>query len=133
MCTYDSFCTHICLHVYACTHLYFHDLNAAHVLKKCSEFHLFVVNKSPVIQVHWQSGCLAHLRNRHLTATETVLYTVVTHNRCISEKKSVRNRLRENGLHSRRPYFDPPLTLARRLRRMAWLTAHAPRRFPMRP
>ena len=31
-----------------------------------------------------------------------------------------------------RPYVGLPLTQARRLRRMAWLTAHAPRLFPMR-
>ena len=24
MCTYDSFCTHICLHVCACAHVYLH-------------------------------------------------------------------------------------------------------------
>ena len=64
---------------------------------------------------------LAHLRNRHLTATETALNTVDTHNRQISSK-TVGSRLREIGL---------PLTQARRLRRMAWLTAHAPRLFPM--
>ena len=40
--------------------------------------------------------------------------------------------MREIGLRVRRPYVDLPLTQARRLRRMAWLTAHAPRLFPMR-
>ena len=75
--------------------------------------------------------CLAHLRNRHLTATETALNTVGTHNRQISPK-TVRSRLREIGLRARRPYVGLPLTQARRLRRMAWLTAHAPRLFPMR-
>ena len=74
---------------------------------------------------------LAHLRNRQLTATETALNTVGTHNRQISPR-TVRRRLREHGLQARRPYVGPPLTQARRLRRMAWLTAHAPRRFPMR-
>ena len=33
--------------------LFYHDLNAAHVLNKCSKFHLVVANNSPVIQVHW--------------------------------------------------------------------------------
>ena len=51
---------------------------------------------------------LAHLRNRHLTATETALNTVGTHNRQISPK-SVGSRLREIGLRARRPYVasDP--------------------------
>ena len=74
---------------------------------------------------------LAHLRNRHLTATETALNTVGTHNRQISPK-TVGSRLREIGLRARRPYVGLPLTQARRLRHMAWLTAHAPRLFPMR-
>ena len=74
---------------------------------------------------------LAHLRNRHLTATKTALNTVGTHNRQISPK-TVGRRLREIGLRARRPYVGLPLTQARRLRRMAWLTAHAPRLFPMR-
>ena len=74
---------------------------------------------------------LAHLRNRHLTATETALNTVGTHNRQISPK-TVGSRLREIGLRARRPYVGLPLTQARRLRRMAWLMAHAPRLFPMR-
>ena len=72
---------------------------------------------------------LAHLRN-HLTATETALNTVGTHNRQISPK-TVGSRLRETGLRARRPYDGLPLTQARRLCRMAWLTAHAPRLFPM--
>ena len=74
---------------------------------------------------------LAHLRNRHLTATETALNTVGTHNRQIPPK-TVGSRLREIGLRARRPYVGLPLTQARRLRHMAWLTAHAPRLFPMR-
>ena len=69
---------------------------------------------------------LAHLRNRHLTATEIALNTVGTHNRQISPK-TVGSRLREIGLRARRPYVGLPLTQARRLRRMAWLTAHAMR------
>ena len=74
---------------------------------------------------------LAHLRNRHLTATETALNTVGTHNRQIS-LKPVGSRLREIGLRARRSYVGLPLTQARRLRCMAWLMAHAPRLFPMR-
>ena len=45
---------------------------------------------------------LAHLRNRHLTATETVLNTVGAHNRQISPK-TVGSRLREIGLRACRP------------------------------
>ena len=52
---------------------------------------------------------LAHLRNRHLTATETALNTVGTHNRQISPK-TVGSRLREIGLRTRRPYVGLPLT-----------------------
>ena len=74
---------------------------------------------------------LAHLRNRHLTATETAVNTVGNHNRRI-HPKTVRNRSREFGLRARRPNVGLPLNRARRARRMAWVTAQAPRRFPMR-
>ena len=74
---------------------------------------------------------LAHLRNRHLTATETAVNTVGSHNRRI-HPKTVRSRLREFGLRARRPNVRLPLNRARRARRMAWVTAQAPRRFPMR-
>ena len=57
---------------------------------------------------------LAHLHNRHVTATETVLTTVGNHNRHI-HPKTVRNQLR-----ARRSYIGFPLTHARRERRMAW-------------
>ena len=40
---------------------------------------------------------LAHLRNRHLTVTETVVNTIGNHNRR-SHPKTVRNRFREFGL-----------------------------------
>ena len=72
---------------------------------------------------------LAHLRNRHLTATETAVNTAGSHNRRI-HPKTVRNRLREFGLRARRPKVGLPLNRARRARRMAWVIA--PRRFPMR-
>ena len=74
---------------------------------------------------------LAHLRNRHLTATETAVNTVGSHNRRI-HPKTVRNRLREFGLRARRPNVGLPLNRARRARRMACVTAQAPRRFPIR-
>ena len=75
--------------------------------------------------------CLAHLCNRHLTATETAVNTVGSHNRRI-HSKTVRNRLREFGLRPRRPNVGLPLNQARRTRRLAWVSAQAPRRFPMR-
>ena len=74
---------------------------------------------------------LAHLRNRHLTATETAVNTVGSHNRRM-HPKTVRNRLREFGLRARCPNVGLPLNRARHARRMAWMTAQAPRRFPMR-
>ena len=46
--------------------------------------------------------------------------------------KMLRNRLRESGLLARRPYVGPSQTQTRQLHRMSCLTAHAPRRFPMR-
>jgi len=75
--------------------------------------------------------CLAHLRNRHVTATETALITAGNHNRHI-HPKTVRNRMRELRLRARRPYIGFLLTRARRGHRMAWLAAHGPRQFPMR-
>jgi hypothetical protein len=48
---------------------------------------------------------LAHLRNRHVTATEPALTTVGNHNRYI-HPKTVRNRLREFGLRARRLYNE---------------------------
>ena len=68
---------------------------------------------------------LAHLRNHHVTATETALITVGNHNPHI-HPKTVRNRLREFGLRARRPYIGFPLTRAHRKSRMAWLAAHGP-------
>ena len=74
---------------------------------------------------------LAHLRNRHLTATETARNTIGNANRRI-DPKTVRNRLREGSIRSRRQYVGLPLTPQRRAHRMNWLTAHGPRRFPLR-
>jgi transposase len=74
---------------------------------------------------------IAHLRNRHVTATETALTTVGNYNRHI-HPKTVRNQLHEFRLRARRPYIDFPLTRGRREHRMAWLAAHDPKQFPMR-
>ena len=74
---------------------------------------------------------LANLRNRHLTATETAVNTVGSHN-CRIHPKTIRNRLCKLGLRARHPNVGLPLNRARRAHRMAWVTAQAPRRFPMR-
>lgn len=50
-----------------------------------------------------------HLRNRFQTATATAANTPGLHNNRISGQ-TVRNRLRENGLHARRPYVGCVLT-----------------------
>ena len=71
------------------------------------------------------------LAHRHLTATETAVNTVGSHNRHI-HPKTVWNPLREFGLRARRPYVGLPLNWACRARRMAWVIAQAPRRVPMR-
>jgi transposase len=90
-----------------------------------------VVDRPRVTTPHQDRAIhLAHLRYRPITATETALTTVGNHNRHI-HPKTVRNRLREFGLRTRRPYIGFPLTRARRVRRMAWLAAHGPRQFPM--
>ena len=72
---------------------------------------------------------LAHARNRNLTATGTVLNTVGTYNRPISPETV--KCVRVVFMPAVRT-FGPPLTQACRLRRIAWLTAHAPRRIPMK-
>jgi transposase len=63
---------------------------------------------------------LVHLRNRHVTATETASTTVGNHNRHI-HPKTVRNRLREFGLRARRPYIGFTLTRARHAHRIAMI------------
>ena len=74
---------------------------------------------------------VSHMRNGRLTAVECALNIRGNHGRPINSK-TVRNRLRELGIRARRPYVGPHLTPARRQRRMAWVAAHAPRRFPLR-
>ena len=66
---------------------------------------------------------LSHLRNRHLTASETANNTLGSHNRHI-HPDTVRNRLRDNGLRARRPYVGLPLTPVRRQRRLAYKHTH---------
>ena len=71
---------------------------------------------------------LSHRRNGFRTAVETAQVTSGTHNNRISAD-TVRDRLREFGLRSRRPYVGMPLTPRRRQVRMAWLTQHRPNLF----
>ena len=71
---------------------------------------------------------LLHLRNRLRTAKETAREVIGTHGRRVCPR-TVRNRLREFDLRSRRPYVGPNLTPRRRQRRMQWLRAHTPNRF----
>ena len=60
-----------------------------------------------------------HLRNRFQTATATAANTPGLHNNRISAQ-TVRNRLRENGLHARRPYVGCVLTQRQRQNRLNW-------------
>ena len=74
---------------------------------------------------------LSHLRNRRLTATETVLTIVGTHYHPV-HPGTKRNRLREAGILTSWPYVGPPLNQERHMLRMASLTAHALRRVSIR-
>lgn len=65
----------------------------------------------------------SHLRNHFLPATVTARTTPGRHNARISDQ-TVRNRLREHGLRSRRPYVGPKLTLRHRRNRMQWARTH---------
>ena len=62
---------------------------------------------------------LSHLRNRFLSAAATARQIVGTHARPI-HPKTVRNRLKDVGLHARRPLKVPPLTARHRRARLAW-------------
>ena len=64
-----------------------------------------------------------HLRNRFQTATATAANTPGLHNNRISPQ-TVRNRLRENGLHARRPYVGCFLTQCHRQNRLNWARLH---------
>ena len=66
---------------------------------------------------------LQHLRNRFLPATVTAAQTRGRHQNRISDQ-TVRNRLREADMHSRRPHRGMVLTPARRRVRLQWSRAH---------
>ena len=61
-----------------------------------------------------------HLRNRFQTATATAANTPDLHNNQISAK-TVRNYMRENGLH---PYIGCVLTQHHRQNRLNWARVH---------
>ena len=72
---------------------------------------------------------VAHLRNRDRTAAEIARNT---RGHRPKYPGTVRSRMREASLRTRRPYAGLPFTPLRRARRMEWLVAHSPMRFPMR-
>ena len=67
--------------------------------------------------------CLAHLRDRFLPATSTAAVTPGRNNPRISAP-TVRRRLREANLNSRRPYVGAVLTPRHRRQRLAWARQH---------
>ena len=62
---------------------------------------------------------LTHARDRFKPATETARQTVGTHNRHISDK-TVRRRLSDGDMKSRRLYVGPVLTRRHRRNRETW-------------
>ena len=74
---------------------------------------------------------LSQMRDCHLTATKTVL-TAAGIKIVPVHSETVRNRLCEASIRARRPYVGTHPKQARRMRCIAWLAAHAPRRLPMR-
>ena len=64
-----------------------------------------------------------HLNNRFQTATATAANTPGLHNNRISAQ-TVRNRLRENGLHAQRPYVGCVLNQHRHQNRLNWARVH---------
>jgi transposase len=66
---------------------------------------------------------LQHLRKRFKTAASTARETPGRHNPRISSA-TVRRRLRENGLRTRRPFRGPLLTPRHRQQCLAWVKTH---------
>ena len=64
-----------------------------------------------------------HLRNRFQTATATAANTPRLHNNRISAQ-TVRNRLRENGLHAQHPYVGCVFTQRHCQNRLHWARVH---------
>ena len=66
---------------------------------------------------------LTHLRCRFRPATETANETPGRNRSWISHQ-TVRRRLRDAGIHCRRPYYGARLTGGHRVRRQNWEAAH---------
>lgn len=64
-----------------------------------------------------------HLRNRFRTATATASETIGTHGRQLSAR-TVRNRLRVEGIRPRRPFVGAILTRRHRDARLQWCNRH---------
>ena len=62
---------------------------------------------------------LIHLRNRFVTAVDTARRTPGIRNNIISDQ-TVRNRLRQSGLRSRRPLKGMELKRRHRIARLQW-------------
>lgn len=66
---------------------------------------------------------LAHLRDRFRPATRSAAETIGTHHRPVSAR-TIRNRLRAEGIRPYRPYVGSVLTPRHRRARVEWCTAH---------
>lgn len=66
---------------------------------------------------------LTHLRDRFRPASVTACETPGTHNPRVSAD-TIRRRLRERGLHARRPYAGSRLTVRHRQQRLQWCLQH---------
>ena len=66
---------------------------------------------------------LSHLRDRFQPATRTAAETIGTHHRPVSAR-TIRNRLRADGIRPYRPYVGSVLTRRHRQARVQWCTAH---------
>ena len=79
----------------------------------------------PRVTTHRQdrSILLDHLRNRFQPTTKTAAATVGLHGQPIS-RKTVMRRLQEQGMHCRRPFIGPTLTILNRANRLQWARTH---------
>jgi hypothetical protein len=66
---------------------------------------------------------LTHLHDKGRTASATARHTLEMHGGPISDQ-TVRNRLRDGGLHARRPYVGLGLSARHRQLRLAWTRRH---------
>uniref|UniRef100_A0A673AQ28 Transposase Tc1-like domain-containing protein n=1 Tax=Sphaeramia orbicularis TaxID=375764 RepID=A0A673AQ28_9TELE len=66
---------------------------------------------------------LSHLRDRFHPATRTAAETIGTHHRLVSAR-TIRNRLRADGIRPYRPYVGSVLTPQHRRARVQWCNVH---------